>query len=64
MAHILEFRDHCLRVQKPSPCSTPQGPAQLYLFTGVRYERRDEPAAKTPSVRNAGYKNRDARAQD
>lgn len=64
MATIIDFKV----VSRPAHLAVPQsalpGPAQLLLFTGVRYERRDEPAPAPHSRRRGGRKTAQINAQD
>ena len=46
MATIIDFKDLSRNSRKTSHQPAVSGPAQLYLFTGVRYERQLEPVAE------------------
>lgn len=52
MAKIIDLKDVVRRSSDPIKRQAPDAPAQLYLFTGVRYERNE--AAAQPANRPRG----------
>ena len=64
MATIIDFKVVSRPVHGAVTHSALSGPAQLLLFTGVRYERRDEPAPTPQARRRGGRKTAQVNAQD
>lgn len=64
MATIIEFRPMSRPVHNAQTHAAQPGPAQLLLFTGVRYERRDEPGAAPQVKRRGGRKTAQVNAQE
>ncbi len=64
MAIVIHLQDLKPRSTAPAQRPAQAGPAQIVLFTGVRYERTGEHAAKPHTRRAGGRKSAQASAQE
>lgn len=64
MANVIDFKEIPRRVEGPPQRPASQSSAQLFLFTGVRYERPAETQASQQTRRRNSRKLAAARSQD